>query len=422
MGHLIGRDIYRKLGKKIDGLSMRTPYTRAFANLLQELYSTEEAELITKMPYRPSSLKRIERITGVTQTKLRLMLEKLCDSGLVMDIWNEKRNQYIYMPVPFIIGIYEFTLMRTGDDAKSRHFANLLHAYLNDGDLYLANKTQGQQIAVMRTIPYDDPVLLNDYIQIFDYQRARAIVEKANTLAIGLCSCRHEALHMEEKKCDIPLATCCSFGRSAEYLIRHKLARKVDKKEMLDSLTRAQDLGLMLNGDNEKRSVEYICQCCSCCCHLIKSINKFGYSGILVTSGLLPVIKKDICKGCGKCFTACPVHALSRQKQQEGKKFLISVDKERCLGCTICQRACTQKAIFMDRSDKKVIYPEDGLEKYILSCLEKGTLQNLLFDDPGSLTHEFLRTFLGAFLKLTPVKRALLSDTFRSRFLSVIKP
>ncbi|OPY82685.1 MAG: Ferredoxin-2 [Smithella sp. PtaU1.Bin162] len=420
MGHIVGKDIYKKLGKKIDGLSLRVPYTQSFSAILQDLYSKEEADLIARMPYRPSSIDRIERTTGIPKVRLQAMLEKLCDSGLVMDIWNNKKNQYIYMPVPFIIGIYEFTLMRTGNPEKSRHWSNLLHTYLNEGDLYIANKTQGQQIAIMRTIPYDNSVLLNDYVQIFDYQRARAIVEGAEIFAIGLCSCRHEALHMQEKKCNIPLATCCSFGRSAEYLIRHKLARKVDKQEMLDSLARAQELGLMLNGDNEKRNVEYICQCCSCCCHLIKSINKFGYQGILVTSGLLPVINKELCKGCGKCVEACPVHALSRQKFTD-RSFSINVDKESCLGCTICQRACTKNAILMGQSDKKVIYPEDGLEKYILSCLEKGTLQNLLFDDPQSLTHEFLRTFLGAFLRLQPVKRALLSNTFRSRFLSILK-
>ena len=75
----------------------------------------------------------------------------------------------------------------------------------------------------------------------------------------------------------------------------------------------------------------------------------------------------------------------------------------------------------MAKSDKKVFYPEDGLEKYILSCLEKGTLQNILFDDPQKMTHEFMRIFFGAFLRLTPVKRALLSDAFRSRFLSMVK-
>jgi Pyruvate/2-oxoacid:ferredoxin oxidoreductase delta subunit len=420
MGHLVGKDIYKKLGQKLDGLSLRVPYTPSFSRLIRGLYSEEEASLIVKMPYRPSSIDRISRTTGLSAAKLLPMLDKLCDMGLVMDIWNKKRNQYTYMVMPFIVGIYEFTLMRTGDPEKSRHWANLLHAYLSEEDMYRANMNQGQQIGIMRTIPHDDPILFDDYVEIFDYQRAKVIVEQAKTFSIGYCSCRHEALHMGEKKCDIPLETCCSFGRSAEYLIRHKLARPVDKQEMLDSLERAQESGLVLNGENVKRNVEYICQCCSCCCHLIKSINNFGYQGIVVGSGLLPVFNKELCKGCEKCVKTCPVRAISKQKLA-GKTFSMLVDKERCLGCTVCSRTCAQKAISMNKSDKKVFYPEDGLEKYILSCLERGTLQNVLFDDPQNMTHEFMRTFFGAFLRLKPVKRALLSDAFRSRFLGMIK-
>jgi len=45
-------------------------------------------------------------------------------------------------------------------------------------------------------------------------------------------------------------------------------------------------------------------------------------------------------------------------------------------------------------------------ERIILQCLERGTLQNQLFDNPASLTHAFARACLGGFLRLTPVKRA----------------
>jgi hypothetical protein len=57
----------------------------------------------------------------------------------------------------------------------------------------------------------------------------------------------------------------------------------------------------------------------------------------------------------------------------------------------------------------------------MLRSLEKGTLQNLLFDDPVRIDQKFLRVFAGAFLRLSPVKMALLSDTLRSGFLNVLK-
>jgi hypothetical protein len=48
-------------------------------------------------------------------------------------------------------------------------------------------------------------------------------------------------------------------------------------------------------------------------------------------------------------------------------------------------------------------------------------LQNQLFDDPNRLTHRLLRGLVGGFLRLPPVKQALMSDLLRSRFLNMMK-
>ena len=71
--------------------------------------------------------------------------------------------------------------------------------------------------------------------------------------------------------------------------------------------------------------------------------------------------------------------------------------------------------------DRRVIHPENTFERVILQCLERGTLQNQLFDNPASLTQAFARACLGGFLRLPPVKRALMSDALRSRFLGALK-
>ena len=74
----------------------------------------------------------------------------------------------------------------------------------------------------------------------------------------------------------------------------------------------------------------------------------------------------------------------------------------------------------MRQREKRVIHPETTFERVILQCLERGTLQNQLFDDPRRLTHKAMRGIVGGFLRLPPVKRALMSDTLRSRFLSAM--
>jgi hypothetical protein len=37
MGHMVGKDLYRKLGRKIDGLSMRAPWNDKLYAILKEL-------------------------------------------------------------------------------------------------------------------------------------------------------------------------------------------------------------------------------------------------------------------------------------------------------------------------------------------------------------------------------------------------
>jgi hypothetical protein len=112
MGHLAGKDLYRQLGKKIDGLTVRAPWNEALYAMLRELYSEEDARLVVQMPYGLSPLRRVERVTGLPRSQLQNQLESLCQRGLVMDLCIGDRTYYA--PSPMVIGIFEFTMMRTG--------------------------------------------------------------------------------------------------------------------------------------------------------------------------------------------------------------------------------------------------------------------------------------------------------------------
>jgi ferredoxin len=101
------------------------------------------------------------------------------------------------------------------------------------------------------------------------------------------------------------------------------------------------------------------------------------------------------------------------------KKPVINADI--CLGCGVCALKCSTGAISLVKRTQRVIHPETTFERVILQCLERGTLQNRIFDNPGSITHQYMRGVLGGFLRLSPVKRALMSDTLRSSFLDAMK-
>ena len=422
MGHLVGKDIYRALGRKIDGLTLRAPWNDTFHALLKELYSAEEADLIVRMPYGPTTIEHLEQTTGHPRATLERVLEALCLKGLVTDF--HLRGRYRYIPSPLAIGIFEFTMMRSGDGIDHKECARLFHEYLSTGQPWQANLGAGQQLQLMRTLPHEQAVAPDEHVEVLDYDKAVSIVESQKQFAVGMCSCRHEKSHLGLKKCAVPLETCTSMGGAADYLVRRKLARSIDKIEMLDRLSQARDMGLVMNADNVKNNVSFMCLCCGCCCNMLLGISQFGYPHILVTSNYLATSDDATCDGCLKCKKACPINAISFERLAEPagkKKARPIVDSSICLGCGVCALACTNHAMALRHRPQRVLCPESTFEKIILQSLEVGTLQNLLFAEPGRLTHQFLRAFVGAFLRLSPVKKALVSQTLRSRFLGGLK-
>lgn len=416
MGHMAGKDLYRKLGKKIDGLTARAPWNDTFYKILKELYTPQEAELVARMTYGLADADGIAKITGFEKNELQKLLDSLAEKGLIIDIWTGEK--YLYAISPLIIGIFEFTMMRTRGELNMKEWARLFHEYLSDGNTYYrANWGKGKKISPLRVLPWEEALDNDAYVEILDYEKASSIIEGSSKFGIGICSCRHEKLHLGEKKCDVPLETCSTFGHSTDTMIRHGFARQVSKEEMRDNLARSKDLGLVLCADNVKKDISFICHCCGCCCNVLLGISRLGYPNVVVTSNYIARVDVDECVQCGDCVENCPIGAISTN----GNGDTPVVDESLCLGCGVCALDCSSHSLKLYEREKRVFHPSDTFERIILQSLEQGTLQNLLFNNPQSTAHGFMRGIVGGFLKLPPVKRALMSDTLRSRFLSAIR-
>ena len=99
-----------------------------------------------------------------------------------------------------------------------------------------------------------------------------------------------------------------------------------------------------------------------------------------------------------------------------GKKCAV-VQEDLCLGCGVCARNCGTKALHLEKRPKRVITPVNSTHRFVLQAIEKGTLQNLVFDNQYFANHRAMAQIFGSILKLPPVKQALARKQFKSIYL-----
>jgi ferredoxin len=96
------------------------------------------------------------------------------------------------------------------------------------------------------------------------------------------------------------------------------------------------------------------------------------------------------------------------------------LDAERCLGCGVCIRSCRDGALRLVERGARRLTPLNGAHRAVLMALERGKLQELVFDNRLLWSHRALAAFLGAVLRLPPAKRLLATEQVRSRYLETL--
>lgn len=418
MAHLTARGSYADLTERLNRFPLGAPPSDLLYQILKMLFSDHEAELVAKLPIRPFNAEQAARRWKVGVAEAETILQRLADRALLVDMQVNGSMEYV-LPPP-MAGFFEFALMRLRDDIDQKLLAELYEQYITVEEdfikaLFGVGKTQMGRVFVQEEVLSSEQSL-----HVLDFERATEVIESASEIGIGMCYCRHKKQH-QGTACKAEMDICMTFNTVAGSLNRHGVTRRVDKVECKELLHKAWEQNLVQFGENVQQGISFICNCCSCCCEAMLAAQRFGLLNPVHTSNFIAVVDAS-CSGCGRCLPTCPVKVITLGSEDAdgfGRKRAV-VDQTLCLGCGVCARNCQRDSLSMQYREQRVITPVNSTHKAVLMAIERGKLQNFIFDNQVLWSHRALAAVLGVVLNLPPVKQVLASEQVGSRYLGAL--
>jgi Na+-translocating ferredoxin:NAD+ oxidoreductase subunit B len=178
----------------------------------------------------------------------------------------------------------------------------------------------------------------------------RAILLSAKSFHLRDCICRVEQEYLG-KKCEYPVHMCLSFSN----MERSPEEGDITRDEALALLKRSEEVGLVHTVSNVMKDIGYVCNCCSCCCGILRGITDYGIQNSVAYANYFAVIDPEQCVGCGDCIERCQVHAIYEVDE------VSVVDRRLCIGCGLCVSGCANEAPRLERKpeDERIEPPVD---------------------------------------------------------------
>jgi len=350
-------DVYRKLAQRLDAIPNGFPATESGVELrlLARIFTPQEAALASVMRLTREPATDIAARAGVDADTAYDTLKEMARKRLIR--FTKGEGQLLFGLMPFVVGLYEEQLPRLDVE-----LATLFEQYLQE--------TQGGSIvrdapAVHRVIPVGEAIPFD--LEIFPYERATQLLENAKSWGVRDCVCRVQQ-HLVGKGCDRPVENCLVFAPVEGAFDHSEVDRAITKEEALQILHEAEEAGLVHSTGNYRDGHNYICNCCTCCCGILRSVAEFGVSTTAVRSAFHAVVDAEMCIGCGDCLDLCQFGALSMPDD------IGVVDYSRCAGCGLCATVCPTEALYLERrSEGEVPPPPADIKEWMVQrAYERG--------------------------------------------------
>jgi ferredoxin len=417
MSHATLRNSYQSLTDRLNLFPQGAPPSELLFLILEVLFTRDEAALVALLPIKPFNIAAAAKIWKKPAAESQNILEALASRGMLLDM--EIHGEQIFVLPPPMAGFFEFSMMRLGNSYDQKLLAELFYQYLNVEEDFVRALFTGGETQLGRVFVNENALAGDSTLSVLDYERASEVIRTASYRGVGACYCRHKMQHLG-KACAAPMDICMTFSGTAQSLIKHGIARSVDVSEGLDLLDQAIAHNLVQCGENVQNQVAFICNCCGCCCEAMLAAKRFAVLNPIATTNFLPALNADSCNGCGKCAEVCPVEAMalvSAGDPHKPKRKKARLDESLCLGCGVCVRACPSASIKLHARAQRVLTPVTTAHRAVLMAIERGKLQNLIFDNQAHWNHRAMAAILGVILKLPPVKQIMASKQMKSHYL-----
>ncbi len=304
--------------------------------ILQKIFSEEEAALAGQLTGTLEPIEQIAQRAALPAADVSKRLFKLARRGVV---WLDKRDGKVcFRLAPFVVGIYEAQA-----ELLDHELAHLIEDYFSGGGAIGIMKPEP---ALQRVVPARTAVKSE---WVLPYDDVRAILLEAKTFNVNDCICRKQQALLDHI-CEYPVHVCLSFSGQE----RAPRPGDVSQEEALALLDHCEEAGLVHAVSNVTRGMGYVCNCCGCCCGVLRGITAYGIENSVAHANYYAVIDAEFCANCGNCIERCQVKAIS-----EGEGHSV-VDVDRCIGCGLCVTGCPNNvARLVRKPEAEWIHPPE---------------------------------------------------------------
>jgi NAD-dependent dihydropyrimidine dehydrogenase PreA subunit len=333
-------DPYQRLAERLDQIPNGFPQTESGVErkLLAKLFTPEEAALASTLSLELLSVREIAALNDLGEPAIKSMLIGMVKKGLI-DMKRKEGEGFAFCLIPFVVGFYE-----RQNANIDKEFAELFEDYYKEG----FHKTMLVSPSVHRVIPVEKTIPVSTHVM--PYQKASTYLDEAQSWGVLNCICRVQQ-KLIGKGCDHPLENCLVFSSRPGAFDRTDDIRAISREEALEILAEADREGLIHATANSQTEVNYICNCCTCSCGVLRGMVEYGNTDIIARSDFYAAVDPDLCSGCEDCLERCQFHALKMADD------ICTVSTPLCIGCGLCVTACPAEALSLVLKEDADIEP-----------------------------------------------------------------